>query len=42
MEFPLTEDRLNDICRGNDTGEIRFVDALHAIRKVPPNKGLET
>ena len=34
--FPLTQDCLNYICRGNDTDEIRFFVVLHAIRAVPP------
>ena len=35
VAFPLTQDRLNYICRGNDTDEIKFVGFLYAIREVP-------
>ena len=37
MVFSLTQDFLNDTCRGNDTDEIKFVGVLHAIRAVPPD-----
>ena len=36
MTFTLTQDCFNYICRGNDTGDIRFVGVLHVIREVPP------
>ena len=36
VEFPLTQDYVNCICRGNDTDEIKFVGVLHTIREVPP------
>ena len=35
VEFLITQDCLNDTCRGNDTDEIIFVGVLHAIRSVP-------
>ena len=35
VALPLTQDCLNYTCRGNDTDEIIFVGALHAIRSVP-------
>ena len=35
MAFPLTQDFLKYICRGNETDEIKFVGVLHAIRAVP-------
>ena len=33
--FPLTQDCLNYICRGNGTNEIRSVGVVHAIIAVP-------
>ena len=33
--FPLTQDFLNYICRGNDTDKVRFVGVLHAIIAFP-------
>ena len=37
VAFPLTQDCLNYICRGNNADEIRFVGVSHAIRAFPPN-----
>ena len=34
--LPLTYDCLNYTCRGNDTGENKFVGVFHVIRSVPP------
>ena len=36
VAFPLTQDFLNYICRGNDTNKIRSVGVFHTIREVPP------
>ena len=36
VAFPLKQDCLNYICRGNDTDEIRFFGVLHPIISVPP------
>ena len=36
VTFPLTQDRLNYKCCGNDTNKNKFVGVLHAIRAVPP------
>ena len=35
VAFPLTQDCLNYICRGNDTDVIIFVGVLNAIRAFP-------
>ena len=35
VEFPLTQDYLNNICCGNATDENKFVTVLHAIGSVP-------
>ena len=35
MAFTLTQDCLNDICRGGDTDEIKVAGVLHAIRSAP-------
>ena len=35
VAFPLTQEFLNDTCRGNETDEIKFVGVLHAIRSFP-------
>ena len=37
MTFPLTQDFLNYICRGNDTYENKCFGVLHEIREVPPD-----
>ena len=36
VAFPLTQDCLNDTCRGNDTDENKFVGVLLTIRAVLP------
>ena len=36
VTFPLTQDFLNYICRGKETGDIKFVGVLHAIRAFIP------
>ena len=36
VTLPLTHDFLNDVCRGNDTDENKFMGVLHDIRSVPP------
>ena len=36
VTFPLIQDFLNCICRGNDTDDIKFVGVLYAIIADPP------
>ena len=35
VALPLTQDSLNDTCRGNDTDDNTFIGVLLAIRSVP-------